>query len=659
MISFDFFDTLFTRKVARPISIFALVAEELKKMNHLSLNHEFIVNFQDIRVCVENIARENSNYEDITFEEIYHVLKDHYHLEEETIKVIQKVELEIEKNNLVPIKKYLNRMLEYLKAGKQVYVLSDMYLPSSFLSEVLAQQDEAFASVEVYVSNELRKTKATGNLYKEVFKLVPDKRLQSHVGDNLTSDFFIPRKLGFSGEWAQEAILDKNEQALVEDVNLISVDLIVGKWRELRVSGYDEKKYLGFKYITSIFFGFIYETLNTLEKRGVKKLYFLARDGQVLKIIADDIIKELNLKIVSEYVYVSRRSLQLPSVFELDDEFWKRIFSNTPGINFNLLLSRLQITIEEFKSVGGKPPFKAAQVISKRQLDELEKSFRCMKDLKKLILDKAAISRDYAYQYFEKIGFLDEEVVHILDVGWSATIQDGLYRLYSKKDPAFKIEGWYWGVKRNTKYSNHSNVKNSYIFYSEELAPMKHIEVYIELLAQADHGQTVLYGPSGPILAEVNDLVSKWQLPLMHQGVENGTLYMLSLLDHKYNFYDFKRLAIGVVGEFRSPSKYFAELMGSIPFSIEQDDSNIREVAPSITLFQFLRVYFSRDTLFFSSSRWMEGSIVRSFGALTASLLLNLLKMRSILMEIRKEVIILLKNEVKLRYKHIKLLFKS
>jgi predicted HAD superfamily hydrolase len=657
MISFDFFDTLFTRKVARPIAIFTLVAHELEKLNHSMLSHEFVINFRDIRVCAEETARKKSSHEDVTFEEIYQIIKEDYHLDDEVTRLIQKVELEVEKKNLIPVKKHLDKVLEHLESKQAVYVLSDMYLPASFLSEVLCAHNDTFKSISVFVSNELGKTKSTGSLYKEVFKLVPEKRLKQHTGDNLTSDFFVPRSLGVGGVWAQEALLDKNELTLVEDVDLIFIDQVVGKWRELRITDYDSKAYLGFKYITSIFFGFVYETLLTLESRSVEKLFFLARDGQILKSIADIIIKQLGLKIRSEYVYISRRALLLPALFETNDEYWAKIFLKTPGVTFATILSRLQVTLEEYISIGGQKPSDVDKILSKEEMDHLERSLRTWKSLKELILGKASQAREHAYAYFEKLGFLEGETVHICDVGWSGSIQDGLYRLFSKRKPQFKLEGWYWGVRKNTKYSSRSNVKNSYMYYSDHLRPITDIEVFIEMLAQADHGQTLKYGPEGFVLAKVNELTSKWELPKMHKGVEDGASYLLSIMDRKDSFYEFKRLALGVIQEFKTPSKYFANILGSIPYSVEEDDSNIKEIAPHITLTKLLQIYFSKNSIFLNYSRWMEGSIVRSFGEVTASLLLNVLSMRKVLMDLRADMKFIIKKEIKLRYKHIKLIF--
>jgi predicted HAD superfamily hydrolase len=45
---------------------------------------------------------------------------------------------------------------------------------------------------------------------------------------------------------------------------------------------------------------------------GITRIYFLARDGELLVEIAKLIIEHYSLKIEARYLYVSRQSLHLP-----------------------------------------------------------------------------------------------------------------------------------------------------------------------------------------------------------------------------------------------------------------------------------------------------------------------------------------------------------
>ena len=53
--------------------------------------------------------------------------------------------------------------------------------------------------------------------------------------------------------------------------------------------------------------------LHLSETRGFKRLYFIARDGYILKIMADALIEKLNLDIETYYIHGSRRAWRTPS----------------------------------------------------------------------------------------------------------------------------------------------------------------------------------------------------------------------------------------------------------------------------------------------------------------------------------------------------------
>ena len=55
------------------------------------------------------------------------------------------------------------------------------------------------------------------------------------------------------------------------------------------------------------------------QKKGIKKLYFLARDGYLLSKIAKMIVEKQGLDIDCRYLYCSRASLRMPSYHIIDE----------------------------------------------------------------------------------------------------------------------------------------------------------------------------------------------------------------------------------------------------------------------------------------------------------------------------------------------------
>ena len=74
---------------------------------------------------------------------------------------------------------------------------TDMYLDSSTIEEILQNCGYDLTDVPIYVSSEYGKTKRSGNLFRTVLEheeVEAGKVL--HIGDNLISDYLMPKKCG-------------------------------------------------------------------------------------------------------------------------------------------------------------------------------------------------------------------------------------------------------------------------------------------------------------------------------------------------------------------------------------------------------------------------------------------------------------------------------
>ena len=110
LYSFDIFDTLITRKVAKPVGIFALMQHVISTESlYEDLPYDVITNFYKYRINAEyRLRRFNhlwKNKQEITFEEIYNDIEETYGLSKEQSIRLKNLELEIELDNILPIEK--------------------------------------------------------------------------------------------------------------------------------------------------------------------------------------------------------------------------------------------------------------------------------------------------------------------------------------------------------------------------------------------------------------------------------------------------------------------------------------------------------------------------------------------------------------------------
>ncbi len=265
-VSFDVFDTLLLRPYVKPENLF----------KHMEAN-ENIPGFSKARIIAEKRARTKERPE-VTIKDIYDKIDSEF---ESFMDLEMRYESVVLQQN--PEMKTLFDMV--VSDGKKVVLLSDMYLPSLFVDEVLKKK--GFSGYEkLYVSGEYGKSKHFGDLFEHVLDdLKIERNGFVHVGDNKVSDIRTPERLGLATVWYEKPIdkyfkTHKREYRYYLRKRNLERSLIVGIDSLYRLNSDSEKNFwydFGFKYggpVATAFASFI--DRNTKES---DVLLFIARDG--------------------------------------------------------------------------------------------------------------------------------------------------------------------------------------------------------------------------------------------------------------------------------------------------------------------------------------------------------------------------------------------
>jgi HAD superfamily hydrolase (TIGR01549 family) len=182
-VSFDIFDTLVRRDCNKPSDIFNRIAEHAILKN-VPINCD-PDSFRNSRIYFEKKARLNSSAQDVTLEEIY--------AHSPYPKKIQQALIEIEKNTEIlslfpdPVAK---KLITEISKYKKIIAISDMYLDSNFISNLLSKHFPEVNFSRIFISSETKLTKASGDMYSHVLKkLEISAHNILHIGDNVKSDF--------------------------------------------------------------------------------------------------------------------------------------------------------------------------------------------------------------------------------------------------------------------------------------------------------------------------------------------------------------------------------------------------------------------------------------------------------------------------------------
>ena len=321
LYSFDIFDTLIIRKVYNPAGIFEVMREIMgSRKKEYGLTNENIRKFPAIRKMAEENARRYKGKKEITLDDIYAVVQMMTAIPEYYLIKIKELEIDIEIKSCDGIEENIKFIEELVSKRERVVLISDMYLPEEIIRKMLVRIALVFQNIMIYVSSEYGYTKSSGLLYKIVKEKEQAEYNQwVHYGDNVYSDQNIPNVLGITTKAVKMCVLpDWNKKIAYAmrrywDVNL-EILLGLSKKEDLSREKHTSAHIIGAQLSGPIFYGYIEWIISISKKKNIKNLYFLARDGYLLKKMADIIIEEEGLYIRTKYVYSSRKA------WKVDDE---------------------------------------------------------------------------------------------------------------------------------------------------------------------------------------------------------------------------------------------------------------------------------------------------------------------------------------------------
>ncbi|MBQ9359721.1 MAG: hypothetical protein IJT96_01635 [Lachnospiraceae bacterium] len=325
LYSFDIFDTLITRKVATPDGIFALMQRELISSDEYSdLSDHIIDNFYTLRQRAERDARAvccDAEHDEVTLEQIYRILGLTGCNDNQARRLIS-LEKRTELENIIGVRGNMERYFGLKEAGERAVLISDMYLEESDVRKMLVKADPRFSDAVIYMSSAYKKSKSTGRLYSLVKEMEGAEYSKwEHRGDNPVSDMEIPSRLGIKADGiAGKVLLPIEEHAIRYLRHDSNAQLIIGASANARMNRRDDAVRDGRKYdygtslIAPVVTGYTRWLLSQVMERGIRKLYFIARDGYLLRETADKMILQEGLPIETHYIYGSRKAWR-PALF--------------------------------------------------------------------------------------------------------------------------------------------------------------------------------------------------------------------------------------------------------------------------------------------------------------------------------------------------------
>jgi len=624
--SFDIFDTCLIRTLARPTDLFYLLFAQLIP-NHPEILSELVKH----RINSEVIARQSHPHkEDIQITDIYQQFT-HPAINIDKTQLIE-LELTTESKYLRPIQPIKQQIEQLKQQGNRVIFISDMYLSTSFIQNCLINHGIATATDIVYVSGDIGLRKGTGNLFKYVLakeNIQPEQLY--HTGDNPHTDIIIPEQLGISTTHFPHSYLNQYEKIIVnQSISPVEIrSQIAGISRAVRLKYNPESQNLAglaANIIAPLLTSYVAWVIQDANKKGIEKLYFVSRDGQILFKIAQKLGKYITTP-QCYYLYGSRQAWFLPSITTVNRDSLDWLILEGQSTAPKSLFKKLGIEIEEIEHLLKYNP---EQQLNQQQIEEFWQIIQT-EEISTIILERAKQARDLTIKYLQQEGITNSIKWAIVDIGWTLKSQRSLKRILSEYQQQDNLEGYYFGVRCNSLTTAEAGKYNAFLL--EDCHPGQPVSTttsifnYQNIIEQvftiADHPTVLTYQE---INQQILPVFQQQKLSLERQiFVQEIHQIILSYVQEiaqtnilESHLEELKKYAItNTITYLNNPQEQYIKPIAKLMVGDDQNESRQRPIAREMQFselfyfaFRFLEIGDRRE--FSQGFEWKQGSAVIS-----------------------------------------------
>jgi FMN phosphatase YigB (HAD superfamily) len=647
LFCFDVFETLLVRSVSPHYEIFDRVGRAASKLGLSPCSaHAFARTREAAGQRVRAIRGDKMSLADI-YDEVATALTLSPAL---TAQIIE-LELQEEAAALHPLECVRELIASARQGGRGIAFVSDMYLPSTFIREQLDKHGFWQPGDRLYVSHEHGCEKRSGGLFRIVAAAEGVNPSDiTHFGNDLSADLRGPRKVGAVGRLVTAGNPNRYERAL--EAHRHETDgrtaIMAGASRLARTSvsaksGIDQAMIdVAAGVVAPALTSFVLWLFRQAEDRGLKRLYFLSRDAEIMMQIARQIAPKLESKVELRYLYASRLAWNSAvSSPENNPHVWYSvIYQSAIGFTNAELLERAGLSKEEIETITSSHKKAWNSTKDREILRDTLSSLQADGTLQR----HADQNKDLVLRYLRQEGLFDGTPHAVVDVGWRGTQHDVLIEL-QREQQASAAYGLFFGLDLSD--SNWGHLRSGYYFDARRLqiekpaalqqapgwyqpprvpaameqAAPRDLYPLFEMFCAGREGSLQKYKLDGTrVLPVTDDLrpheVEAWNLDQVYRIVEafvsNLEIDRTSLAN-----VDVRSALADVIDLLWTlPTKFEAEAWGSFPWELGQGSTRRScDFAPPYDHRFIGRKFGLNPTL---TTQWPAASILRSSPVMTA-----------------------------------------
>lgn len=277
-----------------------------------------------------------------------------------------------------------------------------------------------------------------------------------------------------------------------------------------------------------ILWAYIAWVLKTAKERGVTKIWFVARDGQVMLRIAKQIAVHIDLKIDLGYLFSGRQVVHLAGLRKIDERALKWLAGGAGAVSIADLLERADLTTNLVADALTRHNIPVDGPLGWSNLKAIEEFF-LDEAVQTQVLDRALLRRKEMQDYFRNCGLMSGDSCAIVDIGWRGSVLRSIFDIIGD-DNGLKHHFLYFGLYARPADTPAVSM-SAFLFDASgklnvgsgmdipSLAPM------MEIFSQADHGQVIRVVKEGGVYqpclkASVNGLPTSWDTSYFQDCLE-------------------------------------------------------------------------------------------------------------------------------------------
>lgn len=533
LYSFDVFDTLVTRVTWRPEDIFLLLGHRLREVGLLPGT---ATAFAADRIATEATLRAEPGVEEVDLHGIHVALATRYGWDTAMTARAMALEVEVENTCIRPIATNVLRLHALQEAGVHVTLLSDTYFDHASLMQLLERCGVALPAEQVFASAPLGITKRSGRMFHHVSTALGVSLKQiHHCGDHPHSDFASPRQLGMMAVRWVEGDPTRHERTLHEATSQhppLLRSLLAGTARAARLSAEPATAHESVLWNTGasvagpLLCGFVLWVLQRARALNMRRVHFVARDGQILKAIAEVLLARLGWDMTCGYLYGSRQAWHLPALEGMDETVLSWLADDAPREPLRSILARADLRVEALSGALARHGLEGPAALGLPVPKAVLRAFLAEPEVEQELREAGGRRRAAALGYLRQEGVIGPASTLIVDLGWHGRLQRSLRRLIdlgSASAGETRLTGLYLALRSRPDGFDPSSMEA----YIEDPRFLKRLNpVLLEIFCSADHGTTRGYRQrtdgrfEAELAEETNQRVLDWGL----RALQGGTL---------------------------------------------------------------------------------------------------------------------------------------